>query len=351
MEYIGIDLGSRKSHICIRGANAEVLLETTVKTSELGTWLGSRAPSQVIVETCSESFAVADLAEARGHTVKVVPATVVKQLGVGHRGLKNDRRDARVLSRAAVALGEELPQVHVPSHASRHVSRLLASRSNLVRARTQVINGIKGQLRGKLIQLRSGSTSTLSQRVRDKLQSPDEHLLFEPLLQAFDALCASIRSLDAAIKNATQDDVNVQRLRTVPGVGPLTAAAFVAAIDGLERFPNAARLASYLGLTPGEQTTGGKVRHTRITRAGKAHLRTLLIQASWTHIRVARQTALTERFARLCEGKPKQVAIVATARKLACILYAMWRDQTPFRKRQGVRPSTTSDELAAALAP
>jgi len=134
MEPIGIDLGSRTSHICIiQSGDAEVVLEEAIPTSTLDAWLGQRSPSRVVMETCTESFAVADGALGWGHEVRVVPAALVRQLGVGYRGVKNDRRDARVLSRASLTLGDELPSVHIPSMAARKVQRLLTLRSGLVR--------------------------------------------------------------------------------------------------------------------------------------------------------------------------------------------------------------------------
>jgi transposase len=159
MEDIGIDLGSKASHICVRTADGAVAQETRVPTQELGMWLARRELSQVVLETCNEAFAIADLASEAGHPVRVVPAAVVRQLGVGYRGVKNDVRDARVLSRSSVALGEELPAVHVPSIESRQRQRLLTQRHCLVKTRTQLVNGVKSQLRAELLSVRTGTTS------------------------------------------------------------------------------------------------------------------------------------------------------------------------------------------------
>lgn len=360
MEHIGIDLGSRGSHICIRNNDAELLLETRVPTKELGNWLSQRPPAKVVVETCCESFTIADIAMAADHEVNVVPASIVRQLGVGHRGVKNDVRDARVLCRASLALGDELPSVHVPSHASRAVQRLLVLRVGVVKVRASLVNAIKAQLRSLLITPTSGTTSTLPTRVREQLaDEPDVLSALEPVLQSLDTLTATIRSYDAKLVEQTKDNADVQRLKSVPGVGPIVAAAFVAAIDDVRRFPNAARLASYLGLTPGENTTGGKQRFTGVTRAGKKQLRALLIQSSWTLVRCAPNSPLVRRYLRLAEAKPKQVAIVATARRLACALYAMMRDKTSFNPTLGapktlqgddqIVDSSAANQLASAL--
>lgn len=354
MRHIGIDLGSRKSHICVRDETSQIVAERVVRTEELGAWLSEQDPGFVVMETCSESFAVADLASEAGHTVRVVPAGVVRQLGVGHRGVKNDVRDARVLSRGSVALGQELPTVHVPSAHARHINKLLSQRGTLVRSRTALVNAVKGQLRSKLLRLGSGTTQTLPRRTREMLAGTDEALLamLEPMLEALEALEKSIRALEAQLAEATKEEPRIARLRKVPGVGALTAAAFVATLDTAERFDCAARVGSYLGLTPREDTTGGNRKLLGITKAGRAQLRTLLIQASWTLVRVAPSSPLAEHFAKLVKSKPKQVAIAAVARRLAGILFAMLRDGSVFdpnhtRNTSRPRPKLPAKVLAA----
>lgn len=352
MEHIGIDLGSRKSHLCIRTEKNETVEERVVRTSELGAWLAGRHASRVILETCCEAFTVADMAQATGHEVTVVPAAVVRQLGVGYRGVKNDVRDAQVLSRSSVALGSSLPAVHVPSAESRTRQRYLVQRGNLVRARTALVNGIKSQLRSLLLKLPSGSIPTLPRRTRAFLTNANESELLavlEPTLQALETIQASIRTLEKELKKASAADASLNRLKSMPGVGTLTATAFAAAIDDLSRFSEASRVASYFGLTPGEHTTGGKKRLTRTTRAGKSHVRTLLIQAAWTHVRVCSASPLSRLFARIAETRPKQVAIVAVARKLAIVLFTMMRDQTCYRLPCDETPSEAVQAVTASL--
>ena len=112
MNHVAIDLGKRTSQICTRSADGAVTKEGAFPTAGLGPLLKGWSPSRFIVETCSEAFHVADLAQACGHEVRVVPATLVKSLGVGARGIKNDRRDAQVLSEVSTRI--DLPSVHIP---------------------------------------------------------------------------------------------------------------------------------------------------------------------------------------------------------------------------------------------
>lgn len=130
MKHIAIDLGGRESQICVRSEGGEILEERRHATARLGNFLLEREPSTVILETSCEAFAVADLARRGGHDVRVVPATLVRALGVGKRGTKTDVLDARVLSEASCRL--ELPSVHVPSMRSREVKAACTSREQLL---------------------------------------------------------------------------------------------------------------------------------------------------------------------------------------------------------------------------
>jgi transposase len=93
MEHLAIDLGGRESQVCVRTADGKIVEERRCKTTELGGYLKARPKSRVVMETCAESFAVAAAAQAAGHEVRVVPATLSRVLGVGARRLKTDRRD------------------------------------------------------------------------------------------------------------------------------------------------------------------------------------------------------------------------------------------------------------------
>ncbi len=92
MEHVGIDLGGKESQICVRSDSGEILEEVRCATHQLGNFLGGRPQARVIVETCTEAFRIADQAQRHGHEVRLVAATLVRSLGVGQRGLKNDVR-------------------------------------------------------------------------------------------------------------------------------------------------------------------------------------------------------------------------------------------------------------------
>ena len=114
MEHFGVDLGASKSRVCVLSEMGEVVLEREIGTRRLGAFFAARSPSRVLMETCAESARVAEQAKAAGHDVVVVPGKLLRQLGIGDRGIKTDIRDARTLALASRRL-PELRGVHLRS--------------------------------------------------------------------------------------------------------------------------------------------------------------------------------------------------------------------------------------------
>jgi transposase len=166
MDHIAIDLGGRESQICVRSGDGTILEETAWPTASLGKYLAKGEKSRVVVESCAEAFAVADAALQAGHEAVVVPASLVRALGVGSRGLKNDIRDGRNLSEASCRMSR-LPSVHVPAALSRQRKCMCTAREALVSTRTKLINSARGWLRTLGVGgVRGGTASTLPTRFR-----------------------------------------------------------------------------------------------------------------------------------------------------------------------------------------
>jgi transposase len=146
---------------------------------------------------------------------------------------------------------------------------------------------------------------------------------------------AQIGALDEAIKQVVKDDERVERLCTTPGVGPVTAAAFVSAIDDAGRFRSAHQVEAYLGLVPSELSSGERQHKGSITKAGDARVRGLLVQAALCIMRVRTVTsgALRPWAERIKSRRGRKIAAVALARKLAGILFAMMRDGSRYRSQ------------------
>jgi transposase len=148
VDHIGIDLGGKDSQVCVRDSTGEITEEARRPTTELSRWLSDRAPARVVLETCTEAFRLAGVAQRHGHDVRVVAATLVRSLGIGQRGLKNDVRDARTLSEASCRI--DLPSVHIPTVVSQEVKAICVSREALIRMRTQLVNRVRSYLRSRI---------------------------------------------------------------------------------------------------------------------------------------------------------------------------------------------------------
>jgi transposase len=223
----------------------------------------------------------------------------------------------------------ELPSVHLPSKEARERRALLTSRAALVRSRTTLVNSVRGWARTQLLKIRGqGGTKTFPERARAAALEREHGLPvhIERTLQVLEALNAQIASADAELEALVEGDETCRKLMTVPGVGPITATAFQSALDDVTRFKHAHAVESYVGLTPGENSSGLRTQRLGITAAGSVRVRTALVQAAWCAYRVRPEDPMVQWARNVATRRPVQVAIVALARKLAGILYAIWRD-------------------------
>jgi transposase len=332
VNHVAIDLGSKTSRICVTSESGVIVEECDRPTGRLRSFLGKQPKSRVILETCSEAFKVADMAKELGHDVRVVPSTLAPSLGVGQRGIKTDARDARVLAEASCRV--ELRSVHIPTATARERKAMCAMRESLVSARTQLINSARGYLRQQLRQLpKGGTTATFPARVRKLFSEtsptpiPD---FLDWVLKSIDTLTGQIVEADKKCEEIAQDDPTCRRLMSAPGVGPITAIRFSAAVDEVERFSSAHRLQSYLGLTPGENSSSERKRRTGLTKAGQPRVRWALTQAAWAARRYYKADPMVSWSLQVEQRRGKKIAIIALARKLAGVLFAVWRDQSTY---------------------
>lgn len=332
MEHLAIDLGGKESQICARSSDGKIVEERRCRTTALAGYLASRPPSRVVMETCSEAFGVADAALKVGHEVRVVPATLVRSLGVGARRLKTDRRDAQVLSEVSCRI--DLPSVHVPSRQARQRKTLCGMREALVGARTKILNTVRGWLRADGRRPRGGDVATFTTRVRALCGETAIPGYVDRQLRMIDVLTEQIAEADRELAATAKADSVARRLMTAPGVGPATAVRFVAALDEISRFTGAHAVESYLGLVPGEDSSAERRRRTSITKAGPPALRWCLVQAAWAARRARRKDPMHRWADEIEKRRGKRVAVLALARKLAGILFAIWRDGTVYEPRR-----------------
>ena len=245
--------------------------------------------------------------------------------------MKTDRRDARTLAEAC-RLGAYRP-AHRTSDKQRHIRAQLAVREAMVCTRVKYISLISTLLRRDGFSVKSGAARHFLLRLA-ALELPAQlREEVAPLVELLQALNEQIKKADARLAKLVQDDEVVARLCTMPGVGPVTATSFAATLDDVTRFGGAKQVRSYLGLVPSEHSSGERQQRESISKAGPSRARAMLVEVAWQILR--RHTPATEALhlwaARIAARRRKKIAAVALARKLAGILYAMWRDGTGFR--------------------
>ncbi|MGH7334393.1 MAG: IS110 family transposase [Candidatus Rokuibacteriota bacterium] len=321
MDHIGIDGHKRESQICILAEGGE-LIERRIRTEpeRFTAVLGGRPRARIVIEASTDREWVARCLESLGHEVIVADPNFAPMDATRPRKVKTDRRDARARADACV-LGV-YRRAHRLSDVQRHVRGRLLVRAALVRTRTRYISVIRARLRQQGYRVPSGSAEAFTTRVR-ALALPGSLLsLIAPLLAVMRHLNRQLAYSDATIEPVAAHAERGQRLRTVPRVGPVPAAAFVATLDDGQRFPHAPPLEAYRGLGPRECSSGDPQRRGPIPKAGSRRPRGLLLHAAVSILRrrPPEAEALRTWALHLAARRGKHVAVVALARRLAGIL-------------------------------
>lgn len=332
MRSIGLDLGVRHIEFC-EVKDGEVVDRVAVRSlQQLASRLGpTTAPAAVGFEACREGWHVHDLLSEWGHRPRMLDTTRVRQIGVGQHKRKNDKIDARVIA-VAIESGR-VAEAHVLSPERRVLRAQLSVRGALVETRSQYVTTIRGLARAGGILLPGSKTEQFLQKVAEAKLSDELRTRIAPLTRTLEGLEREIAEADETLSILAQKDPTISLCATVPGVGLIVAATFVSVIDEAKRFRNSHGVAAYLGLVPSESTTGGpsKRRLGGITKQGNTCARTMLIQSAWTILRMRQnQDPLRKWAEHIAATRGNKIAVVALARKLAGVLWAMLRDGTPY---------------------
>jgi transposase len=335
MDTIGRDLRKRESQLCIGHDDGTAEERRITTTRERFTAvLGDRPRARVLLEARTESEWVARHLESLGHEVIVADPNFAAMYAARSRRTKTDRRDARTLMEAC-RLGADRV-AHRLSEARRQVRAELAVREALVRTRTRYIALAKALVRRDGLRVPASESHLVAKRIvalelSDRLAG---ELL--PLFELLAPLNEQIAAADRRIASLGQTDPAVALLASAPSIGPITATAVVATIDDVTRFRSAHQFEAFLGVVPGERSPGEQRRIGRITKAGNARARYLLVEMGWRMLRSkdADTETLSTWAMRIAARRGKRIAAVALARRLAGILYAMWREQRPYDAAQ-----------------
>jgi transposase len=310
-----------------------VVLERRIDTTRaaLTEVFGGRAQLRVLVESSTESEWVAQALEALGHEVVVADPSFGAMYATRSKRVKTDGRDVAALAEACRT--GMYRRAHRASAAARGLRRTLRVRTQLVRQRASTICLLRALLRQEGLRLGSGTASRVVDRLAQVAVPAALATGLAPLRDLLTHLTTTLDAIDEALHARAAQDVVTQQLMSAPGVGPVVALTFQAVLDTPTRFRDAGAVTAYLGLVPSEDSSGERRRKGSITKAGPRDLRALLVQASWVIWRGKRDPGVGLRaWAHALAGRRgRRIAVVALARRLARVLFALWRDGTDFR--------------------
>jgi transposase len=257
-----------------------------------------------------------------GHELWLGDAAKIRATVV--RKQKTDRRDAEQIMRLLVE--DRFPRIWVPSAEERDARQLLVHRHQQVVARTRIKNQLQAMALSQGMQKKRKLWTSAGRAELEKLEMlPYAAERRSKLLGTLDQLEQEIGELSRRVEEEAKRRPAVSRLMTHPGVGPVTALAMVLTLGPAERFGQPRQVASYLGLIPSEHSSGGRQQLGHISKQGSSFMRFLLVEAGQTAVRG--DAELRRFYCRLAMRKPRALAKVAVARKLAMRLYLMLREE------------------------
>jgi len=333
MKYCGFDLGKKSSVFCIIDEDRKVVRRGKVRNErdDLACIFIEEGPMQVALEASGKAFWVADQLEQLGHEVHVVDPGRTKAIASAR--IKHDKLDALIL--ATLCQAKLMFTVDRPTQAERLRRAPFVSRDGLVRTRTKLINLVRSLLDGEGFGVPSCTPKTFHRRVRDVLSALPK-LLAEgvaPLLDSIEAINKSIKTAEDAMLRDAEQNETITRLQSIPGVGPMTAACFVYTIRRPERFKSRRQVGSYVGLVPSLYQSGKTLRQGHITKQGHRATRWLVTQAASVMLRMKHDNYLTRWAMSVAERGGRKKAVVALARRLAEVMWMMWRSGRGFEAR------------------
>jgi transposase len=283
------------------------------------------APVVIGMEATGNSQWFIELVEDLGHAIWVGDAAQIRASYV--RKQKTDKRDAEHILKLVVQ--NRFPRLWTPDREQRDLRQLVLHRHKLVEIRSRVKNELQHLSLNKGMQKKCTLWSQAGQKMLRELPlKPWASCRREDLLGLLEMLNQQVGTLDGAVQKAAEEHPQARLLMTQPGVGPNTALAYVLTIGDVTRFPRGKQVASYLGLIPREESSGGRQKLGAISKQGNRLLRSLLVEAAQIAVRF--DPGFRKQYLHRCHQKPKGVAKVAAARRLAVRLYWMLRTQTAY---------------------
>lgn len=333
--FVGIDVHLQSWTVTIRTRDSELQTAALPARAEalmklLNNYKGH--PIQATYEAGYFGYSLHDVLQGVGIDCVVTPPSMIPE-SPGNR-VKTDKKDSRKLARCLS--NGELKRVYVPTPEERAARTVSRRRRQLISDRTRVQHRIKAELRFHGVELPEPH-GAWSARYRANLGqitfgSRWASESFQQLLVEYDHLTMQVLSQTRLLMELAQTEAyreRLQLLRSIPGIGPLGAMEFLLELQDVRRFRSAKALAAYLGLTPGQYSSGQHTRMSSITRMGKPQLRSILVESSW--ILIAKDPSMRACYERLKVRAGGKRAIVAIARRLALMARRILLDERPYR--------------------
>lgn len=333
--FVGLDVSQEMTYLCVIGNDGKAVWQGKCLSTpeDIAGTIRSKAPD--VVRIGLES---GPLSTWHWHALKAMGLPVVcldsrhAQATMSGQVNKTDKNDAHGL--AQIVRAGWYREVGVKSLDSHTVRSMLGARAQLVGMRVEVTNQIRGILKTFGIVLSRRTGAPFEQLVAEACSDTDSMLdrTVQSLLSVYSCLKDQIRHLDRQLMGHARQSAVCQRLMTIPGVGVLTALAFVTGVDDPSKFPKSRSVGAYFGLTPRCYQSGEIDQNRGISKCGDSLVRTYLFEAAGTLLtRVEKWSALKAWGLRLAKRSGLKKAKIAVARKLAVIMHRMWVDRSAYR--------------------
>ena len=329
---IGVDLAKTVFQIHAASLTGELLFRKKVRRPQFLQFMASQPPALVVMEACGSAHYWARELMNAGHEVKLIAPQYVRPFV---KRQKNDAADAE-----AIVIAARQPEMRfvVPKSEDQQTRAVLfRCRERLVRQRTELVNALRGMLYefGLVVPKGIAHLKRIEELVRDdSIELPTiVRKECQDLLEQIDEQSIRIAEKTRAMVGLSGDSGVAQRLETMPGVGPLTALAMEAFAPSMEHFRSGRDFAAWLGLVPRQFSSGGKERLGRVSKAGQADIRRLLIMGAMARVSWASRKPPVQGtwMARMLVRKPRMLVAIALANKMARTIWAMLTKQENYR--------------------
>ncbi|MBN8596741.1 MAG: IS110 family transposase [Planctomycetes bacterium] len=327
-KYAGIDYHKKFFVVTLGDAAGNMLCQEKLSSDQesVQRFFRNRGKLVCAIENCRGNEWFIESLKACGCEVRVANTYAVRLIAESR--CKNDKIDSRILME--LVSRNYLPVCYQPTEEERLLRERLRFRTKLMRSRTQYKNVAHALMdkenKGRAISTKKGRKVAYKQGGLH----PERQERLQESLEIIDYLDRLVDDQDKDLIAIAEHSEAAQRLKTIPGVGTLSALLLVAELGDISRFRRAKNVGSYLGLVPRLYASSDVSRMGRITKQGSGLVRRILVQDAW--MAISRSSAFRNRYNNILKRRGKRVAIVAIARMIAEVAYRILRDQTEFRE-------------------